>query len=152
MHSAPAVRYPVVRSSRVGASLLGVWAAAAAVCIWWWLQGGVSAWHLLVVLASLFIGGAVAFLQWHRSPVGDLRWDGQAWWWQFADEDEVSVNVQVRLDFQQGVLLEMTGWRRRAVWCCPERATLPARWADLRRALYSSAITVAPDRGAISPP
>lgn len=138
MHSAPAVRYPVARSVRAGAFLLGVWSLAAGVCLWWWLWGGAAAWSMAAALLSLLLGAVLAFVQWRDMPVGDLRWDGQAWWWQFAGEDEVSVSVAVRLDLQRGLLLHMAGQLpRNAHWCYAERAQLPARWSDLRRALYA---------------
>ena len=138
MHSAPAVRYPVARSPRVGAVLLGAWSLAAGMCLWWWLRGGATPWHMAWALLSLSFGAVLAIVQWQGMPTGNLRWDGQAWWWQFADEDEVLVNVSVRLDLQHGLLLHMAGdlpWR--AHWCYAERAQLPARWSDLRRALYA---------------
>lgn len=138
MHSAPAVRYPVARSVRAGAVLLGIWSLAAGVCLWWWQRGGAAAWPMAGTLLSLSLGSVLAFVQWRDMPVGDLRWDGQAWWWQFAGEDEVSVSVVVRWDLQHGLLLQMAGrlpWRAR--WCYAESARLPARWSDLRRALYA---------------
>lgn len=150
MHSAPAVHYPVARSARAGVVLLGAWSLAVGVCLWWWLRGGAAIWPMAGALLSLSLGAGLAFVQWQNMPVGHLRWDGQAWWWQFAGEDEVAVSVAVRLDLQHGLLLQMAGrlpWH--AHWCYAERAQLPARWFDLRRALYAPLSSPsAPARGA----
>ncbi|WP_156373456.1 hypothetical protein [Pseudorhodoferax sp. Leaf267] len=62
------------------------------------------------------------------------------------------MSIHVRLDVQRGLLLEMTGRRRRGAWCVLERTMLPARWADLRRALYATASAAAPERGTALPP
>ena len=155
MHSAPAVRYPVARSTRVGVVLLVAWGLAGAMCLWWWLRGGAAGWPLVATLLSLLFGAALALVQWRGMPAGSLRWDGQAWWWQAGDEDEVAVSITVHLDLQHGLLLHMAGplsWRAR--WCYAERAQAPARWSDLRRALYAPPLpsSSAPTRGAGSRP
>lgn len=154
MHSAPAIRYPVARSLRAGAVLLAVWCLAGVVCLWWWWQGGASGLQAAAVSAVWWLGASAACLQWRVSPTGALRWDGEVWWWQVAGEDEVLVSAQVRLDVQGGLLVHMPDAPWRARWVYLERATLPTRWADLRRAMFaapSSAPSVQ-TQGAIVPP
>jgi toxin CptA len=136
MHSAPAVHYPVAKSLRAGLALAACWCLAAATCLWWWIAGGASAVQAAWAVACLLLGAVVACRQWRDMPVGALRWDGQAWWWQ-SHEDDMSVTVQVRWDLQHAALLYLKGMPLRRRWALVERRSQPSRWDDLRRALYS---------------
>lgn len=138
MHSAPAVRYPVLRSVRAGCVVAALCALPVLAWIVAWMAG-LSAAALAVVAAIWLAACGVAVLQWRGMRLGRLRWDGQAWWWQ-PDEpmhaDEHAVSVDLRLDFQSAMLVRTVGASVGAGWCWLDRAAAPARWGDLRRALH----------------
>ncbi|MGC3983248.1 MAG: hypothetical protein QM777_00170 [Pseudorhodoferax sp.] len=138
MHSAPAVRYPVPRSARAGRVLALLCLAPAAPCLYGWASGLPVA-ALAISCAGWLLAAAVVLLQWRGMRAGQLRWDGQAWWWlpdDAAQADEHAVSISVHLDLQSAVLVRMAGAPGRVHWRWLARAAAPARWSDLRRALY----------------
>lgn len=130
MHSAPAVAYPVARSARAGMALAVLVALAAAPGLWWAYQGA-AVWSLLAVGAVWIVASVVAVLQWRRTPRGQLRWDGEAWWWS-DPHGERGVRPRVRLDLQAMLLVQTAG---PFGWHWLESGVAPSRWDDLRRAL-----------------
>jgi hypothetical protein len=149
MHSAPAVRYPVPRSARAGRALVWLCLAPAAPCLYGWASG-LPAVALAAICASWLLAAAVILLQWRGMRAGQLRWDGQAWWWlpdDAARVDEHAVSIVLHLDLQSGVLVRMVGAPGRVHWRWLERSSAPARWGDLRRALYQRSLAkpVAPE-------
>lgn len=137
MHSAPAVRYPVPRSARAGRALAWLCLAPAAPCLYGWASGLPAA-ALAAVGASWLLAAAVLLLQWRGMHAGQLRWDGQVWWWlpdTAAQADEHAVTVALHLDLQAAVLVRMVGAPGRVHWRWLERAAAPAGWSALRRAL-----------------
>ncbi|MBX9960378.1 MAG: hypothetical protein K2Y15_09600 [Burkholderiaceae bacterium] len=144
MHSAPAVSYPVGRSSRRALIYLLPALLAATVCGAW---AGQSASTDVVRIPVLLLAGLVlALALWSalHPPQGRLVWDGQSWRWETADGTRVGV-VRARLDGQQHLLLEFRPPRGRGIWLWLERGTAPLAWDDLRRAVYA----VAADRTAL---
>lgn len=143
MHSAPAVRYPVPRSTRAGGALALLCLLAAGVCLGWWVAAEASAAAGWAVAAGLALGVAVAGVQWRGMRPGELHWDGQAWWW-LSDGapglDEQPVAVDVRLDLQTGVLIHLANASGLVRWRYLERRAQPQRWSDLRRALYGPSV------------
>lgn len=135
MHSAPAVRYPVARPSRVGLAALALWSAGAALCGWWSLQSAVPAWAVAVALASVLASGLVAVAQWQALPEGELQWDGGQWWWTGRSGDD-RIAIRLALDFGAAMLVQLHDWPGRAPWCLVERRSMPSRWMDLRRAMH----------------
>jgi hypothetical protein len=148
MHSAPAIRYPVARPLGFAACLFGAWTLAGAVCLWWWFHGGATAWQGGFAALTLLASGVVGIAQWRGMPAGAMRWDGQVWWWQTGDEDEVLVGPQLHLDVQSGMLLHLAGLPRSAAWRYVTESSQPARWSDFRRAVYAS---TAPRAGVVQP-
>jgi hypothetical protein len=149
MHSAPAVRYPVPRSACAGHALAWLCLVPAAPYLYCWVSG-LSAAALAVVGASWLLAAAVLFLQWRGMHAGQLRWDGQAWWWlpdAAAQTDEHAVTVALHLDLQAAVLVRMVGAPGRVHWRWLERAAAPAGWSALRRALCqrSAAAPMSPE-------
>jgi len=138
MHSAPAVRYLVVRSSRAGWVAAGIWGAGAALCVSWALQPDVDHWSAAVGLSCVLACALLAAMQWEALPQGELQWDGVQWWWR-ADHDDRPVDVRLRLDLGAAMLLHLTTLPGRAPWCVVEQRTMPARWADMRRAIHGRA-------------
>lgn len=113
---------------------------AAGVLGW---RAGLTATALAVVAGAWLLALAIVLFQYRAMRPGQLRWDGQAWWWQPSDgasADAHAVNIDLRLDLQSTVLVRMTGQPGLARWCCLERAAAPARWSDLRRALHQRAV------------
>ncbi len=136
MHKAPAVSYPVGRSSMRTACLLLPWVLAGLVCAAWALQSApfVAA-HGLALL--LWLGGAWLLHAELRRPVeGLLGWDGQSWSWEVRGQRQ-SGEVRARLDWQQGLLLEFLPLEGRGFWVWPERREAPLMWDGLRRAVYA---------------
>ena len=136
MHSAPAVSYPVGRSSmRFLVYLLPALLAATACGAWAWLSASADA----VRISVLLLGGLVlALALWSalHPPQGQLVWDGQTWRWETAAGTQVGA-VHARLDGQQHLLLEFHPSQSRGIWLWLERGTAPLAWDDLRRAVYA---------------
>ena len=136
MHSAPAVSYPVGRSSM--RTLLYVLPALLAV-----LACGAWVWQSVspdtVRIAVLCLGGLVLLLAVRealRPPQGQLVWDGQCWRWDVASGAQMG-EVHARLDVQAHLLLEFRPMQGRGIWLWLERGMAPQSWDDLRRAVYA---------------
>jgi toxin CptA len=137
MHNAPSVSYPVGRSRFAGALAFAAWLLGAATALSWWLAVPVPSWRSVVVAAAVAIAGALALFAWRRSPAGDLAWNGEGWTWSGAG-GATSGDVVPSLDLQQWLLVRFgAGGAVRWLWL--ERTRSPARWDDLRRAVYSRA-------------
>jgi hypothetical protein len=139
MHSAPAVRYPVPRSTRAGRLLAALCVLPSVPLLLWWGDGAQPV-AMAVFAVAWACAAGLAGLQWRAMAAGQLRWDGQAWWWlpdEAAAHDEYPVSVALRLDLQMTALVRVDGtpgWA--GGWRVLERSAAPARWNDMRRALY----------------
>ena len=142
MHSAPSVSYPVRPSRSVQRLLLVVWCAGiacAALAAWqmhdvgW--RAGLQA--LSVLLSALALRHGATGL---RSAEGVLRFDG-AGWSVPGDRRGFSGRAEVCLDLQTLLLLRLIVPGQSVSWLWLERGADPARWQDLRRAVYSRAPT-----------
>lgn len=78
-----------------------------------------------------------------REAAIDLRWDGQAWWWQVPGmPDPQPCHPQVVADFDRWMLLRCAPshgtWGGR--WLALQQGTggTPVQWHALRCALYTS--------------
>jgi hypothetical protein len=138
MHNAPAVSYPAGRSSLAGAVTLAAWLAGAAGVAVWVAQVRAAPGIVFAACAATAVLGALAWRGWWLSPVGTLAWDGESWTWSTGRETQAG-QPEVALDAQRILLLRWRGPARRATWLWLDRARLPARWDDLRRAVYSRA-------------
>jgi toxin CptA len=138
MHNAPSVTYPVGRSRLAALLLAGVWLAGAAALGAWAAQDAGPPWRTALASALLALTGCNAWLAWWRSPVGELGWDATAWRWTPAGSAAEPAQVACVLDLQAALLLR-TSCQGRTRWLWARRAALPARWPDLRRAVYSRA-------------
>jgi toxin CptA len=136
MHSAPAVSYPVGRSSMRTLLYLVPCLLGGAVCLAWsGLSAGAELTRLLVLLLWL-APACLAVWACLRPARGQLAWDGQSWSWEDRGGRQVG-SLHVRLDWQSGLLLEfqpLQGW---VVWLWPERGMAPAFWDGLRRAVFA---------------
>lgn len=138
MHNAPAVTYPVGRS-QFQAVLLGVLIfAGLLVELMWCLAPGLLDWRQGLLALCVVLTGLWAGLNWQRSPVGRLRWDGQIWCWtETRTAVETWGTLSVHLDLQKVLLLCLQPETGAPLWLWPEQNNRPARWQDLRRAVFA---------------
>lgn len=157
-HHSPAVRYPVVRSRTLAGVGLGMLALSAAALLAWWL-GGVAAAGAVGGAALWLACAGLAVWHWRRSPQGWLCWEAGQWRWQAAREGDGEEGAwplaapRVSVDAGALLLVHCTAPGRPGVvlTLCMERRTAPQDWGDLRRAVYSAALT--PEAaGAVPPP
>ncbi|MGH6624960.1 MAG: hypothetical protein ACRECD_00175 [Burkholderiaceae bacterium] len=115
-----------------------------AVTALWSHQAPSLGWRQGLAWATVLAGGVVAACAWWATPEGELRWDGQTWWWSASGEPLAGV-VTVALDLQRRMLLCWCGEPGPSPslrqWLWLERKRQPGRWDDLRRAVYSRART-----------
>jgi hypothetical protein len=138
-HNAPSVTYPLGRSHWQAWVLLGFWLAALAVVGAWVMTSpsvGWRQWAGLVMVAGV---GLMALNSWKNSPVGQLAWDGQVWRWEGPGYQTgvAEYELSVALDVQNLMLLRIENQAHATLWLWAERRAFPARWLDLRRAVYS---------------
>ncbi|MBD3893264.1 hypothetical protein [Hydrogenophaga sp.] len=151
MRAAPSVRYPV-RPCLFYAGLLGLLAALGLLILLFWTLAPPAHGRLGSSLAGLALWLAwagLAWRSWRQSPVGQLHWDAQAsagasvpgcgWrWLGVAEQDDMALQrVQLVLDLQSRALLRLHRSDQSGSWVWVERASDPARWSDLRRALLA---------------
>ncbi|WP_461161840.1 hypothetical protein [Simplicispira piscis] len=146
-HHAPAVRFPVRRSAWL-AGALACGSAAGGLAWVAWMLWGAAPWPLWIPmgtgLAWLLITGA-AWRFWARMPVGTLSWDGGAWELLGPLGGSVRGTLTTHLDLQRRMAVCLVPLAGRAQWLWLERGHAPAHWLDLRRAVYSRAVTGVPD-------
>jgi len=144
MHSAPSVNFPVGRS-RDASRLLGTIWAAGACC-----AGAAShpldgiGWRTAVLWAGVLLCGGLAWWAHRQQPVGELRFDGQVWRLTGRAGDIHGVRPVPALDLQSLLLVRLVEPGRHSRWLWLERRSAPARWLDLRRAVYSRAPSADP--------
>jgi toxin CptA len=145
MHGAPSVNYPVGRSAFAGLLAAALLAGALAACFAWSLHSP-PGWRQPVAFAVVTLAAGFALLGWLRSPVGALRWDGQAWHWEEGGRLDAG-RPEIALDLQARVLLRWRGETGPLRWLWLERASDASHWDALRRAVYSRASTHVPAAG-----
>ncbi len=135
MDQAPSVSYPVGRA-RFSGVLAASLALAGGVGIGFWMfQSDAPGWRHALAISAALVADAAALRAWLRSPQGILQWDGAGWALSGVDG---SGAMEVTIDFQHLLLVR---WHREGAtrWLWIERYRNRARWADLRRAVYSRA-------------
>lgn len=136
MHSAPAVSYPVGRSSFYCAVLAGLHGLGACVLLAWAVNTDTPRLgHLLgglLWLSSLVL----ALWSWRHTPSGTLTWDGQQWIWTLGDLSH-PVTLRVTLDLQHLMLMQLRAQDASTQWVCLARSAAPARWRACRRAVFA---------------
>ena len=151
MHSAPSVSYPVGRSRMARRLLLGIWCLGAAGLAAWCLQFSGALWRTALLALVLPVAGLAAWRAARLGEGAELRWNGQHW--SCAGSAPCSAaHVSIHLDLQTLMLVRLRESGRAAIWLWVERASLPSRWLDLRRALHAAqAHGKAPQEGALQP-
>ena len=152
MHSAPPVSYHVGRSALHGVILLLLWLCALVLMLAWYGVSGDLAWPLWLDVGVLAGTGAAAWWSWVKMPEGRVGWTGQSWTWSPVDGRSMEGRMQVRLDWQRGMLLRFEGATHASHWVWVERQSQPSRWLGLRRAVYSPArMSTSLPKGALPP-
>ncbi len=137
MHRAPAVNFPVKRSR------LQVWLI---VCMSQLAVAGLVAFALAqpvldartgILALAVFVASSMALLGWRQSPQGDLRWDGQHWYWSGFAENPVC-KLRLLMDFQSFVVVNITAKGQAPLSLWLEAIPGDASWKRLRRAIVSS--------------
>ncbi|WP_198971006.1 hypothetical protein [Xylophilus sp. ASV27] len=154
MHTAPAVRYPVMRSGRAGALQAALWLPGAA-AVAGWMASAPKLGPPQVLAAGLLLATAFACLRARRrSPPGQLGWDGQHWRWEGASSGPglPEGTLSLHLDLQSLVLVRFRPARGGPLWLWLDRRALPGRWHALRCALHArvpapDAVPAQPRRG-----
>ena len=90
-------------------------------------------------VAAVICAGGAALHGLKNSPVGQLAWDGQVWRWEGPGYQAgvAEYELSVALDLQNLMLLRIENQAHAKLWLWVERRAFPARWHDLRRAVYS---------------
>ncbi len=142
MHNAPAVTYPVGRSSIQGVVGLALWLLGLAAIAAWGLA--LHDWKLAAAGASLSVAVAVpAAAGWWRTSPGELQWHCGVWHF-CCNGQATEGRPAVVMDLQACMLLRWQPIQGTPLWLWPQRSGVPVRWDDLRRAVYSRAIVDAP--------
>lgn len=105
----------------------------------WVLGSQLTGWRQLTGIAAVICVGLAACQGWKNSPVGQLAWDGQVWRWEGPGYQAGMAEYELLavLDFQNAMLLRIENKAHARLWLWAERQAFPARWPDLRRAVYS---------------
>lgn len=135
MHSAPAVSYPVGRSSFMGWLISGTLLVSVLVGLLWLRQEGLPGWRQGLYSVASLLAGIVTVLAWWRTERGVLRWDGEIWSWSVANES-VCGSLTVHLDLQFCMLISLHQQGSTRLWFCPERRSRASLWLGLRRAVF----------------
>ena len=140
MHGAPSVSYPVGRSRIANRLLLLLWISGAACTVAACARSGKMDWRSgLLVLC--FLGASMA--GWRGSSRRDssdvLDFDGSRWSIRGAKRLQAA-GARIALDGQSWLLLRMTEAGGACRWVWVDRRTMPERWQNLRRAVYSRPI------------
>ena len=139
MRSAPSVIYPVENSRSARWLVIFVWAmgACCGLAAYAWRDG--TFWRGSLLALSVLVASVGA---WRSSTLcarcSRLRFDGRQW----ATAGRTAVRgagLRVVLDFQCLMLVRLTQSRQSPCWVWLDERSMPDRWRDLRRAVYSRA-------------
>jgi toxin CptA len=138
-HNAPSVTYPLGRSHWQAWVLSVFWLLAVVLVGAWVMVSQHVGWRQLTGLAALIGVGLIALHGWKNSAVGQLAWDGQVWRWEGPGYQAgvAEYELLAALDFQSVMLLRLENQAHAKLWLWAEQRAFPARWLDLRRAVYS---------------
>lgn len=140
LHNAPPVVYPLGRSRFLGSLLLCVWFCGLLLTLFWFFHGARQLdWRIALALIFVMGAGTAAYIGWRNSPTGQLAWDGEIWRWESPGcrTGVAEYDLSVLVDLQHVLLLRLENQTHARLWLWVERRSLPERWLDLRRAVYS---------------
>ena len=149
MHNAPSVDFPVGRSRFEALAAGCLVALGAVVTAAWAAQSPAGSLGPVVAAVLWLVATALAVRAWHKTPPGTLAWRNGRWQWLARDQTPVTreagdppampAHVVVTLDLQRHLLLRLHAPPTPVRWLWLSREMAPARWDDLRRAVYSRA-------------
>jgi toxin CptA len=139
MHSAPSVSYPVGRSRLLGRGLAALWLGGLVAMVVAWQRVSLEDSQVAVAGAVWSLAGLMAWRSWRAMPQGELCWDGHGWAGPGASSSPAA--VRVHLDLHRHLLVHLQGNGAAGQWLWLSADARPARWNDLRRAVYSRAMT-----------
>lgn len=135
MDNAPAVEFPLGRSSfqaRLIAGVVGI--SGVAVLLWFGPGGDARQW---LAFGWWLLASGWMWVEWWRSPRGSLLWDGVSWSLLIGSRSLLVLPALV-LDLQHIVLLRLQAVDKAgSTWVWLDRSRHPVRWLALRRAVYA---------------
>ena len=147
---APAVVYPVSRSTSLSRVLLALWGLGVIPLFWVLFQAlAPDSRAPIAIFSAAFCAGVLMVVAiflwrfWLGQEPRQLRWDGADWFLLEPDGGEVIQamlpgHVSVRLDLQRCLLVLWRGQSGRPTqWLWVDAKSDPLRWHLLRCALYS---------------
>ncbi len=146
MHRAPSVTYPVEGSRLLGGLLAVLFLAGVAAGVMVGQRTPLDGWQGVAVGVVTLLAGLGAGFFWRTLPQGELRWDGHRW--EGPGAATRPTGVRVHLDLQRHLLVRLQGAGDTGPWLWLSAASRPERWDDVRRAVYSRAMTEATQDGA----
>lgn len=149
----PAVRYSVGRTRLLGVALLALAAAGWVLLALWAVQGaGGLPWRVALAGVLCLACNACALHFWRRLPRGVLHWDGQHWCFENRSAGRgqgrgpgaapTEDAPEVLLDLQNHLALRWRSALGRSRWLWLTRASDPACWPDLRRAVHARTLAL----------
>lgn len=137
MHRAPAVSFSVGRS-RWHLGCVALFGCLALVVTVVFLNNQAQLdWRSAVLVVAAIASSALAVQGWRHSPTGQLRWNGQHWYWAGYGADQDG-RLSLLLDFQVVMLVAITAEKQRPQWIWLEAGCSDVHWVPLRRAIVSS--------------
>ena len=146
MHSAPSVTYPVGRSRGATRILVVLWALGACCAGASCYLIDSAGWRQLLLVLSVVFSGVAAGFGLRRDGAAVLHFDGLYWSLTGADPTRSvrAGRATVALDFQSLMLVKLAEPGRARRWIWVEQRSMPERWRDMRRAVYSRAPAAEP--------
>ena len=119
--------------------LLTLWLAGLLSVLLWIASARLQPRAVAFALVAVLGAGLSMRISWKNLPCGQLAWNGDAWTWQSAGEQTGSAlnELSVIADLQSRLLIRFENQAGKGLWLWVERSSLPTRWLDLRRAVYS---------------
>lgn len=140
----PAVHYPLRRLPELRWIWAAVSLAIAVLVLLWAVHGagvGIQQWLRIAVVAAIsLLCGVYSWRSVCQQPQGMLHWDGRCWWLEAGERSMAFAGgAQVLLDLQSWLVVRWVDGQQRSYRMVVAKNSAPALWADLRRAVYSSA-------------
>ena len=137
MHRAPAVNFTVKRSRWQARLIVLLSLLIAAILTIFVHEQAVFGMQAVFLTLSVVLAGSTAYLGWRRSPQGNLRWDGQHWFWSGFAKETVC-RLDLLMDFQSFLVVTIMAEGQAPVFLWLEATLDGSNWMPLRRAIVSS--------------
>ncbi len=116
-----------------------LWLVAVTLMLVWHQINSGAGWRLMMEGAFVAAATAACWTGCKKQAAGDLLWDGAGWHYKAADDLDTHPisHLRVVADLQRVLILQARLEAGTQVWLWPDRASSPARWLDLRRAVHA---------------